>query len=125
LPLYAISTDKTPAAVVFGIIRDGECEYKGVVKQEGLFPGLPPNKGKANEYLVDAGYDMPGTIKNWRQILHHLMADFLAGEAPIDPKDGRNTCEKSYCELQPLCRIGELEQRQKTSQKVNQPGNTK
>jgi hypothetical protein len=39
------------------------------------------------------------------------MADFLAGEAAIDPKDGLNTCTKSYCELQTLCRVGELDQR--------------
>jgi ATP-dependent helicase/nuclease subunit B len=113
LPLYAISAEKTPAAVVFGIIRDDGCLFKGVVTQGGLLPGLPPKASKANQYLVDAGYEMPKTIKNWRQVLHHLMADFLAGKAVIDPKLGLKTCDNSYCNLQPLCRIGELEQRQK------------
>jgi ATP-dependent helicase/DNAse subunit B len=42
LPLYAISASQTPAAVVFGIIRDDGCLFKGVVKDEGLLPGLPP-----------------------------------------------------------------------------------
>ena len=37
------------------------------------------------------------------------MADFLAGRAPVDPLKGRKTCDNSYCELQSLCRIGELE----------------
>ena len=37
------------------------------------------------------------------------MADFLAGEASIDPKDGTNTCNNSYCDLHSLCRIHELE----------------
>lgn len=46
------------------------------------------------------------------------MADFLAGEAVVDPKNGRNTCDNSYCELQSLCRIGELEQRHKTRQEA-------
>jgi ATP-dependent helicase/nuclease subunit B len=113
LPLYAISADKTPAAVVFAVIRDDGCLYKGVVKTGGIFPDLPPKESKSTQYLVDAGHEMPKTIENWRQILHHLMADFLAGEAAIDPKNGAKTCANSYCELQPLCRIGELEQRQK------------
>lgn len=119
LPLYAISAEKTPAAVVFGIIRDDGCLYKGVVKSAGLLPGLPKT-GASNQYLVDAGQEMLKTIENWRQVLHRLMADFLAGEAAIDPKHGIKTCDNSYCELQSLCRIGELEQRQKRDLKNTQ-----
>jgi len=48
------------------------------------------------------------------------MAGFLAGEAAIDPKHDLKTCDNSYCELQSLCRIGELDQRRKTSQNNNQ-----
>lgn len=117
LPLYAISAEETPAAVVFAIIRNDGCLYKGVVRREGLFPGLPPRAGKYTQELIDAGLAMPATIDNWRQVLHHLMAAFLAGEAAIDPKNGRKTCENSFCELQPLCRIGELEQIQMASRK--------
>ena len=114
LPLYAISAEKTPAAVVFGIIRDDGCSYKGVVTQAGLFPDLPPKETNSTRFLVEAGNQMPETINNWRQVLHHLMADFLSGIADIDPKDGLTTCTKSYCELQSLCRVGELSQAQKT-----------
>ena len=102
--------------MAFGIIRDDGCLYKGVVKQGGLLPGLPPKASKATQELVDAGHEMSETIENWRQILHRLMADFLAGKAAIDPKHDLKTCENSYCELQSLCRIGELDQRRKTSQ---------
>jgi probable DNA repair protein len=117
LPLYAISANKAPAAVVFAIIRNDDYQYKGVVKRDGLLPNLPPKATKANQYLVDAGHEMPKTIENWRQILHRLMADFLAGEAAIDPKGDTRTCHKSYCKLQPLCRVGELEQFRKTGQR--------
>jgi probable DNA repair protein len=121
LPLYAISAEKTPAAVVFGIIRDDGCLYKGVVQQGGLLPGLPPKAFKSNQYLIDAGYEMPKTIETWRQVLHHLMVGFLAGKAAVDPKTdpktGQRTCDKSYCELQSLCRVGELVQRQKIERK--------
>ena len=112
LPLYAISANKTPDAVVFGVIRDDGCSFKGVVTQAGLLPGLPPKENNRTRELVEAGQNMSVTIENWRQTLHNLMADFLAGNAAIDPKGGTGICEKSYCELQPLCRVGELQQRQ-------------
>ncbi len=67
------------------------------------------------QYLVEAGNELPKTIENWRQVLHHLMADFIAGETAIDPKAGLITCNNSYCKLQSLCRVGELEQLRKTN----------
>jgi len=94
------------------VIRDDECLYQGVTTQEDIFPGLPP-KGKRYENIIEAGNNMPATIEKWKQILHRLMAEFLAGEAAIDPKDGRKTCDNSYCDLHSLCRISELEQLQK------------
>ncbi|NOR20693.1 MAG: hypothetical protein GQ538_11470, partial [Xanthomonadales bacterium] len=65
----------------------------------------------------DAGNDIPATIEKWRQVLSHLMSDFQSGAAGIDPKRGLNTCRDSYCELQSVCRIGELEQLRKASLK--------
>ena len=109
LPLYAISSETPPDAIVFAVIRDDDCVYSGVVNQEGLFPGLPPKRGKNTEMLVEAGEDLPATIAVWRNILHRLMREFLSGQAAVDPNDGRNTCNKSYCELHSLCRIDELE----------------
>ena len=115
LPLYAISAENDPVGVVFAIIRDDGCVYKGVVKRGGLIPDLPPKETNASRYLVEAGNELPKTIENWRQVLHHLMTDFLAGDAAIDPKGGLNTCNNSYCKLQSLCRVGELEQQRKTN----------
>lgn len=114
LPLYAISAERTPAAVVFSVIRDDGCEYKGVVQRDGLLPGLP-RTGASHEYLLEAGENMDETIARWREVLHQLMADFLAGEAAVDPKDGLKTCDDSYCEMQTLCRVGELEQHARTA----------
>ena len=62
--------------------------------------------------VVAAGADMPATVAGWREVLHRLMAGFLAGQAAVDPKDGRRTCSGSWCELQSLCRIDELERLQ-------------
>jgi probable DNA repair protein len=110
LPLYAISADATPAAIAFAVIRDEECLYRGVVTKEGIFPGLPPRPGVHNASIIEAGQNIQVTIDTWRSTLHRLMAEFLGGDAAIDPKNGRKTCDNSYCELQPLCRITELEQ---------------
>jgi probable DNA repair protein len=112
LPLYAISAEKAPSGVVFNIIRDAGCEYKGVVKRGGLLPDLPKS-GKAGQFLVDAGEDMTETVAQWRRI---------AGEAAIDPKNGLDTCKTSYCELQSVCRIGELERRRKSGAMADQQG---
>lgn len=111
LPLYAISAETPPAAVAFAVIRDEKCLYRGVVNREGIFPGLPQKQGIHAGKIIEAGENMPVTIENWRRTLHRLMAEFLAGEAAIDPKNGRKTCDNSYCELQPMCRITELEYR--------------
>ena len=48
-----------------------------------------------------------------------LMDDFLAGIAPVDPKDGRKTCDNSWCELQSPCRVSELEQHQAQAETMN------
>jgi probable DNA repair protein len=120
LPLYAISAGDDPAAVVFAIIRDDACVYKGVVKRGGLIPGLPPKETKTTQFLVEAGNDLPRTIEKWRQVLHQLMQNFINGNATVDPKHGLKTCSNSYCELQSLCRIGELEQQLKTGSKDQQ-----
>lgn len=109
LPLYAISADFTPAAVVFAVVRDDECHYRGVTAREDIFPDLPPQRGAQSEDIRKAGEAMPETIADWRRTLHRLMADFLAGEAAVDPRDGRETCKNSYCTLQSLCRLEELE----------------
>lgn len=113
LPLYAVSAANTPVAIAFAVIRDDECLYRGVATREGIFPGLPPARNAYNKDVLEAGQNMQMTIDSWRQILHRLMAEYLSGDATIDPKNGRTTCNGSYCELQPLCRITELEQRGK------------
>jgi len=42
----------------------------------------------------------------WTTALLNLAEDFLRGEAAVDPRDGRKTCE--FCPLPGLCRIAEV-----------------
>jgi probable DNA repair protein len=115
LPLYAITAETTPAAVAFGIIRDDGCLYRGVVRRDGLLPGLPAKENNTTREVVEAGRDLPATITAWRQVLEGLMTGFQAGDTRVDPKNGLKTCSVTYCELQSLCRVGELERQRKTS----------
>jgi ATP-dependent helicase/nuclease subunit B len=109
LPLYAITTDPPPAAIAFAVIRDGQCEFRGISAREGLLPGLPPQRGAHKETLIEAGENLSATMDQWRHSLHALMADFLAGKATVDPKHGRRTCSDHHCQLRSLCRIDELD----------------
>jgi len=113
LPLYAVSAEETAAAVAFGIIRDDGCLFRGVVQRQALLPGLPPKETNTTRYLVEAGRDMHATVSEWRRVLERLVAGFQAGEAAVDPKAGLNTCRNTWCKLQSLCRVGELEQQRK------------
>lgn len=115
MPLYAITATVTPSGLAFAIINDEGCEYKGVATDAGILPGLPVKDSAYNRELAAAGADMTLTIANWRAVIHRLMSEFLAGNASIDPKHGLSTCETTYCQLQALCRVGEMVQRQKSA----------
>lgn len=115
MPLYAITATGTPSGLAFAIIRDDGCLYKGVATEAGILPGLPVKDTASNHDLAAAGEDMTLTIANWRAVIHRLMSEFLAGNATIDPKLGLSTCDSTYCKLQSLCRVGEMVQRQKST----------
>ena len=53
-----------------------------------------------------SGYDGPELkrqLPEWTQVVEHLGASFLQGEAAVDPKYGVKSCE--FCQLHSLCRI--------------------
>ena len=81
-----------------------------------MLPGLPPRATVYTREQIEAGQDMAVTIDNWRQTLHRIMAEFLEGEAAIEPGNDK-TCENTYCDLHPLCRVNELRQHRDTNQR--------
>jgi len=53
-----------------------------------------------------SGYDGPELkrrLPEWTQVVEHLGASFLRGDAAVDPKYGVKSCE--FCQLHSLCRI--------------------
>ena len=56
--------------------------------------------------LGQSGADLKRRLADWTRVVDHLGANFLNGDAAVDPKYAAKTCE--LCDLQPLCRIAEV-----------------
>lgn len=52
------------------------------------------------------GRELDDSLPRWQTVLQQLAADFVAGPAQVDPKNGKKTC--NWCRLQSLCRVDEL-----------------
>ena len=60
----------------------------------------------ATELTATAAPSWRGSYREWTKVVEHLGASFLRGDAAVDPKYGRKSCE--FCELHSLCRIAEV-----------------
>jgi probable DNA repair protein len=108
LLLYALAlTKRQPdsqpiAGLAFAQIRPNDLRFKGIVDDADKLPLLTDfSRVKA---LQD--YDVwTSWLTDRYQVLNELAADFMAGQAEVDPSQGTLTCR--YCGLQPLCRIAE------------------
>lgn len=108
LPLYALSeieSGHSVAALSFAEVRTGNSGFKGISNVADVLPGV-----KAMDKHVQGKHfeDWASLLQDWRSTLNRLAADFVAGEASVDPKSAKS-CR--YCELEGVCRINELDQR--------------
>jgi len=104
LPLYSTVEGGDIDAVLFGQVRADGSDFKGVVSSDELIPGLPP-KRKGEQ--ADACEHWPNVLTEWKTTIETLAEQFQQGIATVDPLKGSTTCQSSYCELMPLCRIHE------------------
>lgn len=107
LPLYTLDlAEGELAAVVFAGVRRGGCQFRGLVSGDELFPRLPERAVRS--CMEQTGFtSLEALRKHWRGSLEQLAADFLAGEARVDPVDAKTACRT--CDLASLCRIAEIE----------------
>jgi RecB family exonuclease len=94
LPLYAAMSQRPISSVLFAKLVAGEPALVGISEsgeQAGRQPQGPP---------------LTERIQGWRVVMEALATSFRQGYAAVDPKKGKQTCQ--YCDLTPLCRIGEL-----------------
>jgi probable DNA repair protein len=96
LPLYAAMSDVQPlSSVMFARLATGETGLVGISEADEQVGRQP--KGPPLAERIDA----------WRGTVEALATAFRRGHAAVDPKKPNETCE--YCDLTPLCRIGERE----------------
>jgi RecB family exonuclease len=97
LPLYGLSG--ATAAVAFAQVRARDCKILGLGEVSGI-AGIQADIGKAvKRYSVQE--DWAGLVAEWERNLTRLAAQFLAGDARVEPLPG--AC--NYCGMQPLCRV--------------------
>lgn len=100
VPLYALLQREPVAAASFVTLRPELVAFRGIGGEAGLLPdvGAPdPEKSGAA--------DWGALLTGWRAVLDRLAAEFLAGDARVDPKRFPKTCE--HCPLDGMCRVRE------------------
>ena len=102
LPLYSLAFANGPVGIAFARIRAGDIAFEGVASEEVSIPGV---KSFENLKHTQEAASWGEVLTGWRQTIERLAQDFMAGEAEVSPKQYPQTC--TYCELKPLCRIGE------------------
>lgn len=102
LPLYAVFGNVDDVCgLLFARIRAGKTCMSGQVMDAKTQLSADI---KGTDSLMKYPYS-DALRDEWSEALLSLAGDFLRGEAAVDPKDGRSTCE--HCPLPGLCRVAE------------------
>ena len=101
MPLYALALDKIKSKPVSGIafaqVKTAESKFIELSETD-IFRKASASSKKYQQSWLDSR-------DAWPKIFEQLAADFLAGNAQVNPIDEK-TCQ--YCELHSLCRISQL-----------------
>lgn len=105
LPLYSMAVKGDVTGVLFAQVRAGSMAFKGVTESESLITGV-----KSFEKLQQTKElgSWTKVLDQWRDTMENLGKAYRNGDAWVDPKKYPHTCDTSYCELKPLCRINEM-----------------
>ncbi len=106
LPQYVCfalhSAEAAAAGLVFARLRVGHPEFAGRVfdANRRLLQSLGSRKALVKDPLTAEA------LRNWRDFIARMAAEFIEGRAEVDPRDYPKTCER--CGLETLCRISEF-----------------
>jgi probable DNA repair protein len=101
LPLYAVTAGEPIAALAFAQIRPGAHAFVGAGESADLLPGLlEPDAFRKSTGL----HTWPQLLARWQRDLEALAAEFVCGQADVNPKTPK-TCEE--CDLHAFCRVHE------------------
>jgi ATP-dependent helicase/nuclease subunit B len=101
LLLYSIAEPETTGALAFAQLRSRDCRYVGLGEM-AIAAGVQTDIGKVVRDRMDAA-DWAQLNECWKQNLARLAAEFVAGEAQVDPLSAASC---TWCGLHSLCRIG-------------------
>ncbi len=102
LPLYATFGEvQHLAGALFAQVRQGKMEFKGRVKDPQV--NLLQSLNRRSQLLRFPYSDE--LVTGWRESLTVLAANFVRGEAKVDPRHYPKSCQ--YCALPGLCRVAE------------------
>jgi ATP-dependent helicase/nuclease subunit B len=104
LPMYALARGASVAAVAFAQVKAGDICFRGIARAPNLIPRVnviaDDRSPRARQYR-----DWDALLAAWRAELEAIGRGFASGDARVDPKDGKSTCDT--CDQQMLCRIAE------------------
>lgn len=103
LPLYAVTAEAPPDAIVFVQLKTGSPCYKGVAREDGLLPQVNGYRDVRGLQEITSWEDL---LAGWRRSLERLAADHRQGHAAVDPKSP-TACER--CGRMALCRVWEAQ----------------
>lgn len=101
LLLYGIAAPGSAAGLAFAQVRPRDSRFVGLGRTTSV-PGIRSDIAKVVKEQMDAD-DWDSLNQRWTENLQRLAAEFVSGEAQVDPV-GPSSC--TWCGLQPLCRIG-------------------
>ena len=103
MPLYALAMERHKdykiKGIAFGKLKTQECALIGVTELEGIGLGFKTSLNSRDKKTWSE------QLQEWNENLNHLAAEFLEGQAIVDPSKAK-PCQ--YCDLQSLCRINQL-----------------
>ncbi|MDP9113082.1 MAG: PD-(D/E)XK nuclease family protein [Acidobacteriota bacterium] len=83
LMLYAVKSEHAISSVEFAVLVPGSTYLDGY-----------------------RGQDLHQQLPQWTDVVEHLGVSFFRGDAQVDPKYGKKSCE--FCQLHSLCRIADV-----------------
>ncbi len=110
VPFYSLVDEQEPSGVYFGLVRKGGCRYIGIGEDESLIPGAT---GFEAGGLAEVYGSWNGLLGFWKEQLEQLAGEIRQGWAKAAPLSAQKSCR--YCTLQPLCRISEIKQNERSA----------
>jgi probable DNA repair protein len=106
LPMYALGGPEAErvSAIAFAQVRAGETRFRGLSRAAGVLPGVT-TVDKDRRQVVKQYGTWERLVVHWRTELERIGREFAAGDARVDPKDLKTSC--NVCDQHALCRVAE------------------